>query len=333
MGKMLVPLEKWTALRTSSVKAAETALMSVYGARTFTARKSDRRFFAHANYKELNEISFSYCSYSSPVTIDFPEASYYRQAFWLGGVGKFSVGHREIPISLGKADVVPTEVTTTADFGAEFRQLILRVDENALIRKLSALIGVLPNKKIDFSFGTNVENHSLGALYRLVTYVVNELDNSQDPLPALVMAELEQAVLINFLLVNPHNFSGLLRQDAKTIAPWQVRRAEEYIEANWQDPVTIESIAEAVGASARSIFLSFRQARGYSPMGFVKTTRLRHARQRLLGAGPNTTVTGVALECGFQNMGHFAMNYRKLFGETPSDTLNKAKGRMIAPRA
>jgi hypothetical protein len=27
------------------------------------------------------------------------------------------------------------------------------------------------------------------------------------------------------------------------------------------------------------------------------------------------------------------MNYRKLFGETPSDTLNKAKGRMIAPRA
>ena len=168
MEKMLVPLAKWTALRTSSVKAAEDALMSVYGARTFAAHKPDARFFAHANYKELNEISFSYCSYASPVTIDFPEASFCRQAFWLGGVGKFSVGHREMPVSLGEAHVIPAGVATTADFGAEFRQLILRVDESALLRKLSALIGVLPNKKIDFSFGMNVENRSLSALYRLL---------------------------------------------------------------------------------------------------------------------------------------------------------------------
>ena len=221
MKKMLIPLAKWPALRTSSVKAAENALKSVYGARTFEARKSEAPFAVHANFKELNEISFSYCSYSTPVTIDFPEASFYRQAFCFGGEGKFSVGHREMPISIGRADVIPAGVATIADFAGGFRQLLLRVEEGALIRKLGALLGALPNKNIDFSFGGNVENRSLNALYRLVSYVVNELDNSVDPLPALVLAELEQAVLLNFLLINPHNFSEYVTsrtKDRRTLA-------------------------------------------------------------------------------------------------------------------
>lgn len=188
---------------------------------------------------------------------------------------------------------------------------------------------MLPNKAFDFSVGNSHENRSLAALYRLISYVVNEIDNSMDPLPDLVLAELEQAVLINFLLVNPHNFSELLRRDPTAIAPWQVRRAEEFIEAHWQDAVTIESIASAVGASTRSIFLSFRKSRGYSPMAFVKATRLRHARKKLLEAGPDTTVTAVALECGFQNMGHFAISYRRLFGEAPSETLNRMKSHLV----
>ena len=102
-------------------------------------------------------------------------------------------------------------------------------------------------------------------------------------------------------------------------------RAEEYIEANWNSVLTIESLAEAIGASARSI--SFQKARGYSPMAFAKMTRLRHARRKLSAPEADTTVTGVALECGFQNTGHFAMSYRKHFGELPSETLRMAKAR------
>ena len=112
-----------------------------------------------------------------------------------------------------------------------------------------------------------------------------------------------------------------------SIAPWQVVRAEEYIEANWNSVLTIKSLAEAIGASARSIFLSFQKARGYSPMAFAKMKRLRHARRKLSAPEADTTVTGVALECGFQNTGHFAMSYRKHFGKSLSETLRMAKAR------
>ncbi len=320
------PLEKWPALRTSSADEAEHVLRSVYGANNFGVGKADRPFSAHANYKALNAISFSYCSYSSPVTIRFPEAAFYRQAFSVGGAGRIIVGRHETPILKQYAQVVPVDVPLTADFGEDFHQLLLRVDEAALFRKLSALLVAAPKRKIEFS-GATPEARSLNALHRLITYVVSEIDAAPDALPLRVLAELEQAVLVTFLLANPHNFSGLLHQSPRDLEPWQVRRAEEYIEANWDDAMTVESIAKAVDASARSIFLSFRQARGYSPMAFLKKIRLQHARQKMLDAAPETTVTGIALECGFHNMGHFANGYRKQFGESPSETLKRAKGR------
>src|SRR5579864_646855 len=89
------PLGKWPALRTSSLAAAEQALHSVYGARHFESAKTAQQFFAHANYKSLNAISFSYCSYTTPVTIQFPEAPFYQQAFSRGGSGILTGAGRE----------------------------------------------------------------------------------------------------------------------------------------------------------------------------------------------------------------------------------------------
>jgi AraC-like DNA-binding protein len=52
--------------------------------------------------------------------------------------------------------------------------------------------------------------------------------------------------------------------------------------------------------------------------------RLDLARARLLAATDTATVTTVALECGFVNVGAFADRYRRAFGELPSQTLKSA---------
>lgn len=48
--------------------------------------------------------------------------------------------------------------------------------------------------------------------------------------------------------------------------------------------------------------------------------RLAAARKRLLLATPPETVTSIALDCGFDHLGRFALGYRQLFGESPSRT-------------
>jgi transcriptional regulator GlxA family with amidase domain len=113
--------------------------------------------------------------------------------------------------------------------------------------------------------------------------------------------------------------------DARTSASWQVRRAEEYIETHWSERITIAGLARATAASARSIFFHFKNCRGQSPMSFVKQVRLEHAREMLQHSGINHSVTEVAVDCGFGNLGHFAGDYFKRFGERPSDTLKRRK--------
>ena len=106
---------------------------------------------------------------------------------------------------------------------------------------------------------------------------------------------------------------------------WQVRRVEEYIETHWKQSITIAGLARATAASARSIFYHFKSSRGQSPMSFLKQVRLEHAREMLEKSGIGRSVTEIAIDCGFGNLGHFACDYSKRFGERPSDTLKRSK--------
>jgi transcriptional regulator GlxA family with amidase domain len=96
------------------------------------------------------------------------------------------------------------------------------------------------------------------------------------------------------------------------------------LDANWDKPITLELLSGITGASTRSLHEKFKQARGYSPMAFAKQVRLRRARELLSRPEPATSVTTVSSACGFGNLGHFAKDYFKIFGERPSETLARS---------
>lgn len=104
-----------------------------------------------------------------------------------------------------------------------------------------------------------------------------------------------------------------------------IRRVQEYVEANCDQPILIESLTKVTGVSARTLFRTFQEAVGCSPMAFVKNARLERARATLIRPGVSTSVSGVALACGFSNLGHFANDYRCTFGELPSETLKRSR--------
>ena len=214
-----------------------------------------------------------------------------------------------------------TEFAPTQDY----EHLVALFDPCALSSTLSALTGspAIKSLKLDRA---DFDARPQSRLSRsLVKMLVEEL-GAKDSVPSsLVLAELEQALIVAFLCNVSHNYSGALRGRADEAAPWQVRRVEEYIEANWDQPIAIEALAVVAHLSARSIFHSFKKYRGYSPMSFVKSLRLRNARKMLSDGSLETTVTEVAFACGFGNLGHFASDYKRAFGEAPSTTSSRTK--------
>jgi len=110
-----------------------------------------------------------------------------------------------------------------------------------------------------------------------------------------------------------------------------VRRAVDYIEANLTAAVTLEDIVRAAGVSSRGLFRRFRRGTGLSPMAYLRNARFARVHDALRRAPVGERVADIAALWGFDHLGRFAGEYRRRFGETPSET--KASMRVMSGRA
>jgi AraC-like DNA-binding protein len=98
-------------------------------------------------------------------------------------------------------------------------------------------------------------------------------------------------------------------------------------------PVTaerrIDDICSAVHASSRALQNAFKHVYGIPPKSYQKALRLAAVRQGLKDGREGTTVSATAVRWGFFQFGYFAMDYRRMFGEGPSETLRS--GRRVRP--
>jgi transcriptional regulator GlxA family with amidase domain len=163
----------------------------------------------------------------------------------------------------------------------------------------------------------------MGRLRRMVFQFALDHDADGIAFSELATAEMKRNLIMTFLMYNTHNYTHLLLREPLTSTFSSVRKVEEYIEANWDQPIDIETMCAIAKVSARSLFRQFKKNRGCSPTDFAKRVRLERAREMLLQPDERTSVTQVALKCGFHNAGHFARDYRLSFGELPSETLQR----------
>ena len=88
-----------------------------------------------------------------------------------------------------------------------------------------------------------------------------------------------------------------------------------------EHPPRIEELCNRTGTSRRTLQNSFRRVAGTSPLVYLRNLRLNTVRQRLLSSPAGApSVTEAAGEAGFDHLGHFAVAYKALFGESPSRT-------------
>ena len=155
------------------------------------------------------------------------------------------------------------------------------------------------------------------SLLRLIMYSWRELSgNIKHP---AAIKQVEENLVTLFWLAFMADDNTAARETSSV--PKYLRRAEEFIAANLTDPPTLPEIVRVADVSASTLTRSFRRKYGVSPIAFMKQRRLEMARGQLLTSrDQGKTVTAIAMEYGFYHLGQFAVDYRKMFGESPSDT-------------
>jgi AraC-like DNA-binding protein len=100
-----------------------------------------------------------------------------------------------------------------------------------------------------------------------------------------------------------------------------MRRFKEWLEANVDRAVYLQEVCTALNVSAQTLRRCCEEHLGMNPMEYLWLRRMSLARRELKRHHSSASVTRIAMKFGFWHLGRFAIEYRSLFGETPSATL------------
>ena len=127
--------------------------------------------------------------------------------------------------------------------------------------------------------------------------------------------------LVSTLLEAAQGGSATADRSSARLRSRAVERALVYLEGHQDEVVTVRDICCDNDIALRTLNRAFNERFGIGPKAYLNRRRLSAVRADILRCPPGTLVTEIANRWGFWHMGQFASDYRKLFGELPSQTM------------
>jgi len=326
------------------------AALPLHNRRVFDSRDADatRAFMASKEFKlelaprEAKNFDFianvaymlgsylGYIQYGAAATIHVPDIRA-RDDFWLHLPVR---GACEITNSAGSAICSPGQAVVSSPVGHSTRsqtgssRLTLSVTRATMLKQLEALLGDAPKGALEFAPAMDLHSRAGQRLSRHVQLALMDLTDLGEPdfapCSPLLLSMYEQLMITDLLLWQHHTYIDRLHDVRPQLDPANVKRAIDFIEAHLREPITLGDITRAAGVPGRTLLQNFKDHRGTSPMRYLRDARFERVREALLRA-QDQSVTQVAMRWGFYHLGRFAVDYRKRFGEMPSET--QARGR------
>ena len=141
------------------------------------------------------------------------------------------------------------------------------------------------------------------------------------PSPLPEMAHLLVRLMVRALVSSrpPHHArAGLDRQRQL------IREAEDYAAHLPEQPLRIGQLCREIDVSERTLRDAFYKVTGTSPLAYLKTRQLNRVYRGLRSVDADEVlIKRVAIANGFTHLGQFSRDYKQLFGELPSETLQR----------
>ncbi len=276
----------------------------------------------------LVDTSINYLAHGSRVSIKpEPFKNFYLLQAPISGYAKVTRGDKELVVEEGSATISAPDEEIWMDWSEDCQKIILRINRTTLESMYGSITGVAPSGALRFEDVISFKPGAMQSVWRMIQMIYDDLIENEGSIfqNEFAIQHMEQSLL--FALLNsgvypqPNSRSSRMNE----IAPRQVKVVEDYIHANAKEAITVEQLVEISGVSARTLFDNFKKFRGITPMRYVKDVRMQCVRERLITPQSGDSVTSVAMRWGFSQLGRFAVNYKELFGESPSETLKRAQ--------
>jgi two-component system response regulator YesN len=118
-------------------------------------------------------------------------------------------------------------------------------------------------------------------------------------------------------------------QDAKKVT--QIRPAINYIDANYDKPITLADIAKVSHLSVSRLAHIFKEQMGITIIDYLTSVRIERAKQLLLATGQSCTE--ICFQVGYNNQSYFSRTFKELVGMSPRQfrARNQRREKISAP--
>ncbi|MGY4101482.1 AraC family transcriptional regulator [Nocardia sp. R16R-3T] len=276
----------------------------------------------------VNKLTLLRIEYGAAVRIeaDPPERPFHILQLPLRGTALVVSGREKAVSTPDLASLPDPRRSISMKMAPDCVQIAIRVEQDHLQRHLQSLIGRPVLDPIIFDLGMDLRTSRSRSWRASLDLLLAETQRTGGLLEhPLLAAQIESVILTGLLLAHRHNYTAALQAEQVPGAPRPVRHVMERLEAYPERAFTIEELASDAGVTVRALQRGFHDLLGCSPMAYLREIRLNRAREALLNADPGSgaSVTDIALTWGFMHLGRFSVEYRRRFGESPSQTLRR----------
>ncbi|MDC0609730.1 helix-turn-helix domain-containing protein [Vibrio sp.] len=103
-----------------------------------------------------------------------------------------------------------------------------------------------------------------------------------------------------------------------------IDRIRAHVERTGRYPLTVSELCDIAFVSRRTLQYSFEHELGVSPIQYLRDCRLNEIRRILIESNELIVISDLAMEYGFYHISTFNEHYKVLFGETPTQTMQRA---------
>lgn len=100
------------------------------------------------------------------------------------------------------------------------------------------------------------------------------------------------------------------------LAPWQAERVRRHIEKNYAGRISLEELAQLARLSNSYFSVAFRVTFGTSPHDYVCRRRVQQVMYMMINT--ESSLSEIALDCGFADQSHLSRVFRRITKHTPA---------------
>jgi AraC-like DNA-binding protein len=319
--------ERYEVLRTTDIECARDVIGQFIQPHHMRAMSRDQgRAPISLRFAAGKKLGIGTAHYAKDVTIDpMVFDRFFLVQVPLSGRSILHQGAHSTTTEPGSGWIASLNQPTSIDQHGDVQQFLIKVEKEKVQTACSQILGRSLDQAVQFAPMLDLAAGAGSTIWRSIQFLTQEFaglgENEAHP---LILAQLEDAVIMAMLLGQPHTYSqAIAALRSAPESPRALRRLVDQVKAHPEHPWTLSALADAAGVSARTLQLACQRHLGCSPMALVREVRLERVHADLLSAGPGASVTTIAMTWGFYQLGRFAQDYRKRFGEVPSATLRR----------